>query len=230
MILIKKTDAYVFGGGSILMVLLCVYFLVAFSMPVGGKVALAAVALATALGAGMFFYRKLNSRPDYVMVTPTTKRRVCFFGKGRLDALATTTEGRSDRRALIFQTWQRLGSVIDFTIRNIGDKLDLWPVTIHVHLLQKPITLYSKLGWKMKDKAGLQTGNTIAVYCDDNAVITLVHELMHMRQEFVSKIYDPRHGHRPTWNLETAVLKSLLQQAVEWKTKRREMNKDKGRK
>lgn len=77
---------------------------------------------------------------------------------------------------------------------------------------RKPISLFSRWGWSMKDKAGLQQGKGVMVHWNGSmATSALYHEFFHMVDEIILRRYDPTHSRRSWWSL-VPELKALAMQ------------------
>jgi hypothetical protein len=58
------------------------------------------------------------------------------------------------------------------------------------------------IGWTMKDKAGLQQGRSMVVHWNGSvAGSALFHELLHMVDDVILGIYDPKHERKDWWAL-----------------------------
>lgn len=80
---------------------------------------------------------------------------------------------------------------------------------------RKPISLFSRWGWSMKDKAGLQQGKGAMVYWNGSLVTSaMYHEFFHMVDEVILGRYDPTHSRRPWWSLVPEMKALAMQDAA----------------
>jgi hypothetical protein len=155
--------------------------------------------------------RKYQSRPDY-----TDKHGIAVW----TDDIPEVNNAEKFER-LVYVFIRALPEVIkpqfpsgsperDVTMRKLKDMF----MGSRIEWSRNPISLFSRWGWSMKDKAGLQQGKGTLVHWNGSMIgSAMYHEFLHMVDEIILKRYDPTHANRLWWALVPELKRLALQDA-----------------
>ena len=193
---IPWTDIVLYGGLAVVSVGAAVWAgLTPQEWNVGKIVALIAVPVAFVALALIVILGKLFSRPDY-----HTKQGVAVWSvngrpnKHQMDAafelLIDTLPG----------LYKDPGAITSLMLEHLVKG-------VKVEWRDKPLTVFSRYGWAVKDKAGLQQGKAIMVHWQGSITDSaFYHEMGHMiRQEVLCKPIDYKHEDTDWWTMMAAI-------------------------
>ncbi len=206
-------DFVLYGGLALLSVVLALVFV--WDTEVGGVVALLATTLGFVTVAVVVFFRWFLSQPDFVI-----DQYGVYVWTGDLNHLKTDTAK------------ERLTEVLDLFVRALPEFIkkempencpeqmvtssDLSQMLYEsrIEFCRNKITLFSKFGWTVKDKAGLQMGKGVMVRWTNSFIKSaLYHELFHMVDEIILK-RSPDYKHEEEWWKLLSKLKVAATQAA----------------
>lgn len=193
-------ELVIFGGFGLLTTI-CAIVVLFLDVPWGAHVAMWLTAVSSDTVAVLVVRKKLSTRPDYRNET---------FGvwvwTGGVPEL-NSPEGRQDlHNAFGFFVDELPGVLQELFLPNsveagiTTDELRRMIRGMRLEWTQEPIRMLSRLGWTIKDSAGLQSGASVKVQWLGSAVGgALYHELFHMIDELLLG-RSPDYDHsRVTW-------------------------------
>jgi hypothetical protein len=196
---IPWTDIAVYGGLAVLSVVGAVWAaLTPQEWEVGGIVVLIVVPLAFVVLAGVVVGRKLLSRPSFVV-----RGMGVWTCPGQGEHIKSRMDAALAHLIHVFPSIMRgRGFAEGMEPGKLGDALKDLLIGARCMWREGPLTVFSRLGWAVKDKAGLQSGKSIMVqWTGTISGSAWHHEIGHMvRQLVLKKQPDYKHEDREWWD------------------------------
>jgi len=183
-------DFILYGGLAFLMLVVSIVLLIV-GIPLPALIALILTTLGFIIVFLLFFFRWYNSRPDYF-----TKHGTAVWK----DRIGAVYKGRVEHAIDYYIT--KLPEIARTEKVELRERLPFMLKGASIEWSGKLISSVG-LGWKVKDKAGLQSGKCIKVYWPGSIKNSaLFHELHHMVDEIVfGHAPDYKHERTSWWNL-----------------------------
>jgi len=194
---IPWVDILVFGGLAMLaLVAEVVVLLFGKEVTVTGHTVMGATAATFIFIAIVVLLKKYKSRPDYI-----DKHGVATW----IDGIQVLRDDLRVYRAMQFFA-QRLPALLaaEFPAYLHGSRVTTANIIhmydgMQIEWRRKPLSVMSRWGWSVKDKAGLQQGKSIMLHWQGSVVESaLYHELLHAVDELVLH-QPPDYKHEKAW-------------------------------